>query len=146
MLLHNHRFKKSAKVFNCGWIRFWRLSERIQLPKLTVVEQYVISQACLLVSIIKLLGQQISERQSGKIGHFVVFPQKAKRLEEELERCRRSKNCEIFSRVDHVLEFISVAFIGTQAQWKPWFHVTFPETFRTSFGKPSSACRGSTIG
>jgi hypothetical protein len=82
------------------------VSERIQLPKLTIVEQYIISQACLLVSIIKLSGQQILERQSGKMGHFVVFPQHATRLEEELERCRRSKNCEILPRVDHVLEFI----------------------------------------
>ena len=95
------------------------VSERIHLPKLTVVEQYVISQACLLVSIVKLSGQQISERQSGKIGHVVVFPQEAKRLQEELERCRpRSKNCVIFPRVDHVQEFISVAFIGTRAQWE----------------------------
>lgn len=94
------------------------VSERIHLPKLTVVEQYVISQECLLVSIVKLSGQQISERQSGKMGHVVVFPQEAKRLEGELERCRLSKNSVIFPRLDHVQEFISVAFIGTRAQWE----------------------------
>jgi hypothetical protein len=52
------------------------------------------------------------------MGHVVVFPQEAKRLEEELERCRRSKNSVIFPRIDHVHEFISVAFIGTRAQWE----------------------------
>ena len=49
-------------------------SDRINLPKLTLAEEYVIATARLFVLIIKLAGYQHAERQSGKLGHAIVFP------------------------------------------------------------------------
>jgi hypothetical protein len=50
--------------------------------------------------VIKLSGQYAEERQSGKIGHAIVFPQEGKRLEEELRRCLRPKNAIMEKSID----------------------------------------------
>ena len=95
------------------------LSERIELPKLTLVEEYVISQARLLVSIVKLTGFQVAQKQSGKSGHVIVFPQDTKKLEEELQKCFNSMNiAPVFPRVEKIHEYISIAFFGSRVQWE----------------------------
>ena len=50
-------------------------ADRIFLSNLTLAEEYMIATARLFVSIIKLSGYQHGERQSGKLGHAIVFPQ-----------------------------------------------------------------------
>jgi hypothetical protein len=95
------------------------LSERLDLPKLTLVEEYVISQARLLVSIVKLTGFHVAQKQSGKRGHVIVFPQDSKKLEDELQKCFHSANPgPIFPRTEKIHEYISIAFVGSRVQWE----------------------------
>lgn len=49
--------------------------ERIQLPKLSLVEEYLIARGIVMVSIVKLSGIYSSGRQRGKRGHVITFPQ-----------------------------------------------------------------------
>jgi hypothetical protein len=44
------------------------------LTSLTVVEELLIAQSRLYVSIVKLIGTQSSERKSAKKGHVIFFP------------------------------------------------------------------------
>ena len=65
-------------------------ADRIFLPKLTLAEEYVISFTRLFIVIIKLAGYQHEERQAGKLGHAIAYPQYGEKLEEEI---RKSKIC-----------------------------------------------------
>lgn len=49
--------------------------DRIGLEPLTIVEELLISQSRLYVSIVKLVGSRAEERQSAKKGHVIIFPQ-----------------------------------------------------------------------
>lgn len=92
-------------------------TDRIKLPELTIPEEYVISQSTLFVSIIKLTGYQHEERQAGKLGHVIVFPQDNKQLEEEIRKSRIPHDRRSYPRLDNLHENIAVAFVGSQLQW-----------------------------
>lgn len=92
-------------------------TDRVDLPALTIAEEYVTSQSTLLVSIIKLTGNQHSEHQAGKLGHVIVFPQDNKQLEEEIQKSQIQHDKGIYPRIDKLHENISFAFVGSQLEW-----------------------------
>jgi hypothetical protein len=111
------KMKKIPKNSIAAGVDYGNSNRVRELQSLTIAEQYVISRGRLLVSIIKLSGQYAEERQSGKIGHVVVFPQEGKGLEEELRRCLRPNGTEIFPRHEELEKSLSVSFVGTRQQW-----------------------------
>lgn len=99
---------------------------RIKLPPLSLIEELLISQSRLYVSIVKLIGDQESERQSAKRGHVITFPQPDGPTKlAELQRMN-SSNSECYPRVENLSEFISVVFIGSRLQ----FDALIPSRFK----------------
>ena len=92
-------------------------SDPINLPKLTLAEEYVIATARLFVLIIKLAGYQHAERQSGKLGHAIVFPQYGKELERELQKAHVKQHTGIFPCLENLYDTLSIAFVGSDLQW-----------------------------
>lgn len=92
-------------------------ADRIFLPTLTLAEEYVIATARLFVLIIKLSGYQHGERQSGKLGHAIVFPQYGPQLETEIRKARIQRHTGIFPCLDNIYDTISIAFVGSDLQW-----------------------------
>jgi hypothetical protein len=92
-------------------------SDRINLPQLTLAEEYVIATARLFVLIIKLAGYQHAERQSGKLGHAIVFPQYGKELERELQKAHVKQHTGIFPCLENLYDTLSIAFVESDLQW-----------------------------
>lgn len=92
-------------------------ADRIGLLKLTLAEEYVIATARLFISIIKLAGYQHAERQSGKLGHAIVFPQYGSKLEEEIRKARTERHTGTFPCLDNIYDTLSIAFVGSNVEW-----------------------------
>ena len=92
-------------------------ADRIFLPKLTLAEEYVISFTRLFIVIIKLAGYQHEERQAGKLGHAIAYPQYGEKLEEEIRKSREERNKKTYPQLEDLYECLSVAFVGSQLQW-----------------------------
>ena len=91
--------------------------ERLGLTSLTVVEELLIAQSRLYVSIVKLIGTQSPERQSAKKGHVITFPQPDGPTKlAELQRIN-SSDVEQYPRIENLAEFISVVFVGSRRQF-----------------------------
>jgi hypothetical protein len=90
---------------------------RVDLPFLTLAEQYVIAQGRLYVSVIKLSGRQASERQAAMKGHVITFPQTTSLIAEEVARSRVLRGNGIYPRIDDIQKYIAVAFVGSRQQW-----------------------------
>ena len=93
-------------------------TDRLLLPKLTIAEEYVLSFSRLYVTIVKLFGYNQENRQSGKLGHTIVFPQYGPELEKEIDRSRVRNDRGTYPRLECVERFISIAFIGSHLQWE----------------------------
>jgi hypothetical protein len=92
--------------------------ERIGLPTLTLIEELLLAQSRLYVSIVKLIGNKLSERQSAKRGHVITFPQPDGPTKlTELQRMN-SEEMEDYPRIKNLSEFISVVFVGTRLQFE----------------------------
>lgn len=101
--------------------------ERLGLGPLNLIEELLISQSRLYVSIVKLIGTKTSERQSAKRGHVITFPQPdgpAKLA--ELQRIN-SDNGDEYPRTENLSEFISVVFVGSRVQYKALVPSRFPD-------------------
>ncbi|EFX64428.1 LOW QUALITY PROTEIN: hypothetical protein DAPPUDRAFT_266418 [Daphnia pulex] len=84
---------------------------------LPTAEEYVIATARLFILIIKLSDYQHGERQSGKLGHAIVFPLYHPQLETEIRKARVQRHTGTFPCLDNIYDTISIAFVGSDLQW-----------------------------
>ena len=101
-----HR-KKIPKLSIAGGVDFG-LPSRIGLETLTLAEEYLIAQARLLVSIVKLVGSQPTSRQSAKRGHIITFPHNGPTALAEHRRAHFETDEGIYPRVDGLSDVIFV--------------------------------------
>ena len=93
-------------------------AERIDLPKLSLVEEYVIARGCVLVSIVKLSGFNSAEKQRGKKGHIISFPQPdGAKLLAEKTKIFSSNHGGVYPNVNNAYDYIGVTFVGLKSQW-----------------------------
>ncbi len=82
-----------------------------------MAEEYVIASARLFIVIIKLTGYEFAERESGKLGHAITFPQCGKKLEEEIRRGKLKRHEGSYPKLDGLYDTLSIAFVGSRLQW-----------------------------
>jgi hypothetical protein len=104
-------------------------AERLCLTKLSLAEEYVISRGCVLVSIVKLTGFHSSDKQRGKKGHIISFPQpKGAILLAEKEKIFSSNHGGVYPNVNNATDYIGVTFIGLKPQWDSFVATRCAET------------------
>jgi len=92
--------------------------DRLQLPAPSLVEELLISQTRMFVSLVKLVGPSAAQRQSAKKSHVITFPQPdgATKLA-ELQRIK-SHDRETYPRVENLSEHIGICFLGSRLQFE----------------------------
>jgi len=91
---------------------------RIGLPSLTLVEEYLIAQGRMLISVIKLVGSQPPTRQSARRGHVITFPHSGPSAAAEHLRAVDARNGGTYPRVDGINDLIFISFIGSRNEWE----------------------------
>ena len=92
-------------------------ADRIFLPRLTLAEEHVIAFARVFIVVIKLSGYQDAERQSGKLGHAIAFPQYGEHLEEEIKKRRRDRTNRKYPYINDFYDALNIVFVGSHSQW-----------------------------
>jgi len=91
---------------------------RIRLPSLTLVEEYLIAQGRMLISIVKLIGSQTATCQSARRGHVITFPHSGPTALVERERALATGDEGVYPRLDGISDVIFVSFVGSRNQWE----------------------------
>ena len=92
--------------------------DRLQLPPPTLVEELLIAQSRMFVSLVKLVGPSAAQRQSAKKSHVITFPQPDGPTKlAELQRIK-SHDRETYPRVENLSEHIAVCFLGSRLQFE----------------------------
>ena len=127
---HKAGAKKNPKIppFSIASGIDYGVPARINLPALTLVEQYVLARVRLYGSIVKLPGWSTSVRHSARKGHVISFPQpESPELCAEKLRLKDGPIPQIYPRSDGLSQLVSVVFIGAKTE----FAALEPSRFRS---------------
>ena len=114
---HKAAAKKNPKIppFSIASGIDYGVPARINLPALTLVEQYVLARVRLYGSIVKLPGWSTSVRHSARRGHVISFPQpESPELCAEKSRLKDGPTPQIYPRSEGLSQLVSVVFIGAK--------------------------------
>lgn len=85
--------------------------DRLNIPRLTLVEELLISRSRLFVSLVKLTGHTLAQRQTAKKSHVITFPQpEGATKTAELKRINSPGNNETYPRKENLKEHLAVFF------------------------------------
>ena len=95
------------------------LLDRLNLPKLTLVEELLIARSRLFVNLVKLTGHTLAQRQTAKKSNVITFPQpEGATKTAELQRLNSTGDRETYPRKENLKEHLAVFFLGSRLQYE----------------------------
>jgi len=113
------QYNKLPKYAIANGVDFGSAS-RLQLPTLTLVEQYLIARSIVFISLVKLNSAALAEAQTGKRGHVITFPHQGPA---DLAEHTTVNAPTVFPNLDAVYTNVIVCFVGA----KPAYDAFVPD-------------------